>query len=372
MITKVKIQGYKSIKEQIIELRPINILLGSNGVGKSNFISSFGFIRDVYNQDLQYHVMKKGGVDSLLHYGSATTKTCEIGLTFEDTNHISFTFEFIQNSLMIKKTQSFFKGHGNIYPQTIEKFARESNISNNFEGQAYYINQWMNDFEVYHFHDTGDTSPIKKMSKVRDVKKLRKDGSNIAAFLYHLKKRHPKNFNIIENQIKSIAPFFKRFDLSPHADNPETIELTWVDKNHPDTYFNAYNLSDGTLRFICLTTLLMQPDPPKTIIIDEPELGLHPYAIDMLASTIKKASINSQIIISTQSVNLVDNFEGDDIIITDKQDDSSKFIRLDKEKYADWLKTYTISELWEKNIIGGQPYNQNNIIEDQPDNQEKK
>jgi predicted ATPase len=130
--------------------------------------------------------------------------------------------------------------------------------------------------------------------------------------------------------------------------------LRWREKGH-DNLFNAYSLSDGTLRFICLCTLLLQPEPPNTIIIDEPELGLHPAAIIKLGAMIKAASVNAQIIISTQSVNLLDQFSAEDIIVVEREGDQTVFKRLSEDNLQNWLNEYSIGELWGKNVLGGMP-----------------
>ena len=156
--------------------------------------------------------------------------------------------------------------------------------------------------------------------------------------------------------VQAVSPFFEGFALTPDRLNPKLIQLEWKQRGVEDAYFNAYQLSDGTLRFICLATLLLQPEPPQTIIIDEPELGLHPMAINKLSALIKKASDQSQIIISTQSVSLVDNFNAEDIIVVDMKNNASQFRRLDNEKLAVWLEQYSLGEIWEKNLIGGQPF----------------
>ena len=170
-----------------------------------------------------------------------------------------------------------------------------------------------------------------------------------------LKEKFPKHFARIEKTVASVSPFFDGFNLMPNRLNEQLIQLEWKQAGAVDTYFNAYQLSDGTLRFICLATLLLQPNLPQTIIIDEPELGLHPVAVNKLAALIKKASAKTQIIISTQSVNLVDNFGPQDIIVVDRKDNATVFNRLDAESLDVWLKDYSLGEIWEKNVIGGQP-----------------
>lgn len=195
---------------------------------------------------------------------------------------------------------------------------------------------------------------MRSVANINDNRSLKEDGSNLPAFLYYLQEKHPLNFKRIEKIIQSVVPFFDRFNLSPAILDKGTILLEWTEKEHPQTYFNANHLSYGSLRFIALVTLLMQPQLPKVIIIEEPELGLHPTAINKLSGLIKSAAEKaSQVIVSTQSVTLLNNFEAEDIITVDKENNQSVFKRLDKEMLSNWIEDYSIGELWTKNIIRG-------------------
>lgn len=360
MITRIKLSGYKSIKNLDIDLATTNILLGGNGVGKSNFVSIFSFLRNLHNGNLQNYVSAKGGVDSLLHFGRKHTEEMQLDLYFKSSqgegNKFSVGLIPSQNKLAIDAVETAFQTADGWSPWTHESNVYESGFREMKHRQAYYVNQRLKEFEVYHFHDTSDTSPIKGLSNVNDNRQLRRDGSNLAAFLFYLMKKERKHFKRIELTIKSIAPFFDHFVLQPNRLNEQSIELEWREVGYPDTYFNAYHLSDGTLRFICLAALLMQPSPPGTIIIDEPELGLHPVAVNKLAALIRKVSSTSQIILSTQSINLIDNFDPEDVIVTERKDHSSVFRRLDKDDLSSWLRDYTLGDLWGKNKFGAQPY----------------
>lgn len=360
MISRIEIAGYKSIRSLAIDLQPINILLGGNGVGKSNFISLFSLIRNIYNMNFQNYVRKKGGADSFLHFGRKNTSEINITVYFKSDegheNQFKVILEAGQESLFIKSTNTAYKYHGNWHHREYEQNVAESNFVNMKQKQAWYVNSRLVEFDVYHFHDTSDSSPMKAMSDIHDNLQLKRDGSNLAAFLYYLKEKEPKHFKRIELTVKSIVPFFDRFILEPNRLNEQKIQLEWREKGFPDTYFNAYHLSDGTLRFICLATLLMQPKPPATIIIDEPELGLHPVAINKLAALVRKASEKTQVILSTQSINLIDNFEPEDVIVTDREDHGSVFRRLKSEDLKVWLEEYTLGDLWGQNKLGAQPY----------------
>lgn len=359
MISWLHIKGFKSIKDQCVDLKRINVLIGGNGIGKTNFISSFELMRNIYNQNLQNYVLRKNGANSLLYLGRKRTSEITINLNFnhnDTSNRYIVELAEAQDKLYIKSAQTAYLYNGGWYFQTHDRNKLEATLINDRTGQAHYVAPLMESFEIYHFHDTGDTSPMKSPSNVNDNRFLRPDGSNIAAFLYYLQVVHPKHFTRIEHTIASVSPFFKGFNLVPNRLNKEIISLEWQQEGAGDDYFNAYQLSDGTLRFICLATLLMQPEPPQTIIIDEPELGLHPSAINKLGALIEKASAESQIIISTQSVNLVDNFQPEDIIVADRVNNASVFRRLNSDELKEWLESYSLGQVWEKNIIGGQPF----------------
>lgn len=360
MITKLVIKGYKSIKEQAVDLGPINIVIGGNGVGKSNLISIFSLIRNLYERNLRGYVIQKGGADSFLYFGRKQTQAIDIEVYFgtveKDINRFMVKLLESQDKLYIGYLRTaFFTGYQTWSTTEYENSVEESQFRDINTGQAYWVNDRLKEFDVYHFHDTGDNSPMKGFCNIDDNRSLKRDGSNIAAFLYYLQQKEAKHFFRIEKTIQSIAPFFEKFELAPDRLNERQIQLEWKESGSVDSYFNAYHLSDGTLRFICLATLLMQPHPPKTIIIDEPELGLHPVAINKLAGLIRKASNQAQIIISSQSVNLVDNFSPEDIVVADREHKQTIFKRLNKSDLKVWLDEYSLGEVWEKNIIGGQP-----------------
>jgi len=225
---------------------------------------------------------------------------------------------------------------------------------NTKKGVCDFIIDALMSWRVYHFHDTSSSALVKKTWELHDNTILRPDASNLASFLYLLKERYENSFFIIEETIKLIAPYFDRFILEPDALNEERIRLQWREVGS-DKIFNASHLSDGTLRMVCLTTLLLQPNAPDTIIIDEPELGLHPYAISVLASLMKSFAIDKQLIVSTQSVTLINYFLPKDIIVTDKREGASVLRHLEVHELDDWKEEYSLGEIWEKNIIGGRP-----------------
>jgi predicted ATPase len=355
MLQNIKIEGFKSIKTLDLKLSPINLLIGSNGVGKSNFISFFKLVNNIYEQRLQQYSLKSG-VDNLLHYGRKNTNEIKGYLNFGN-NAYSFTLlPSDESKLFISREDSILPGYSQYKESYYEENIKESHIKGSSTKRNKFLSEHLESYKIYHFHDTSENAPLRSIANINDNRSLKENGSNLPAFLYYLQEKHPLNFKRIEKVIQSVVPFFDRFDLEPWFLDENKIELVWQEKEHPETYFNANHLSDGSLRFIALVTLLMQPKLPKVIIIDEPELGLHPTAINKLSGLIKSAAAKDcQVIVSTQSVTLLNNFEAEDIVTVDKEDNQSVFRRLDKEVLSNWIEDYSIGELWTKSIIKGQP-----------------
>ena len=263
--------------------------------------------------------------------------------------YIEFTKDFFNNKcLNDKKYEESWHLH------TWDVNVEESAILTRPQWRAEYIRSFLKSFTVYHFHDTSLSSPMRQLSRIGDNEYLRHDGANLAAYLFKLKNSDIKSYNLIEGTIRSIARYFKEFKLIPNKIMEGFVGLEWEERD-TDAYMDATNFSDGTLRFIALATLLLQPDSPKTIIIDEPELGLHPAAIVKLGALIKRAAIRTQIIVATQSIELINNFSINDLLVVGRDENQSTFHRLNEEDFSEWRDAYSVGELWEKNIIGGRP-----------------
>lgn len=361
-LKNLTVQGYKSIENlENFEIKDLNILIGANGAGKSNFISIFKFLERIYQKQLQDYVLNYGGPDALLYYGRKKTKQIKIDFYFSE-NDYEFTLQpTIANTLKIVNetlhfTGSFQTPYRSYSPSSsvIQEVGSEANLKDSKHKYAQYIKPAIESWRVYHFHDTSDTATVKQIHSSTDNIKLAHDAKNLAAFLNKLRKKFPQNYSLIVKTIKLVTPFFEDFFF---RDDEDTIQLEWTEVGNPDSPFKAHVLSDGTLRFICLATLLLQPKilMADTVLIDEPELGLHPYALGVLADLIKIASESTQLIISTQSVELINYFSANDIIVVDRVNNASIFHRLDENRLQDWLSDYTLGDLWKQNIIGGRP-----------------
>lgn len=359
-LDKITIRGYKSINELVdFELGKLNVLIGSNGAGKSNFISLFKCLNEMVEGRFQSFVQKNGGAQNLLYYGAKHTDFMEIKLAFGQNGYYAKLVPSDNDSLFFETETCYFQGQG--YPRpyevTISTSSKESGlVKSQLQPVAQKVKNSLISWRLYHFHDTSDTSPMKKSNNISDNMVFRPDASNLAAYLYLLKQKYPDDYANIVDIIGMVAPFFEDFMLRPNPVNPESIKLEWKHKDS-DSYFDVTSLSDGTLRFICLAVLLLQPKDnlPSTILLDEPELGLHPFAITVLSNMLQSSATRTQLIVSTQSVTLINQLTPDHIIVVDRDTQQSTFRRLTKDEMQHWIDDYGLGDLWEKNILGGRP-----------------
>ena len=362
-IEKLTIKGFKSIKDmQKLQLYNLNVLIGANGVGKSNFVSFFRMLGEMLDKRLQIWTKKQGGADRILSFGVKETEKIESYVEF-GLNGYKFLLEpTADGGFTFSKESLFFNGpyYGPSWDHLgsghTEAYLKDTFSKGNNGVVADYIYSSISSWKVFHFHDTSETAGVKRLGALHDNEDLRPDASNLAAYLYKMKDEHSDVYEKIRKVIRLAIPFFDDFVLKPRllSTEEEQIRLLWRQKDNDYSLWPS-QLSDGSIRFICLTTALLQPDPPSTIIIDEPELGLHPYAITLLGALLRSASNRMQVIVSTQSVPLLNEFSIDDLIVVEREDGASVFKRYDEEDFESWLKDYSIGELWEKNILGGRP-----------------
>lgn len=360
----ITVRGFKSIASiEKLPLRSINVLIGPNGSGKSNFIDVFAFLHEIREGRLQDYVAKSGGADRLLYFGSKETEEIHLHISFHgEVNQYAITLAPTTGDSLYAKREVAYFWNKSTHPSgplgnILGSRNGEAGISDpNSTGVPDWVRQRLGKWRAYHFHDTSGKSPMKKRSDIGDNRFLRSDGSNLASFLYFLRERQIASYNLIRKTVQRVAPFFDDFILEPTQLNPDQIQLEWRHKNS-DKYFNTAALSDGTLRFIALATLFLQPKEqrPSVILVDEPELGLHPTAITMLASLVKSAARETQVIVSTQSSLLLDEFEPEDVLVADRFEGGTQLSRLKPKELESWLEDYSLGQLWEKNKLGGRP-----------------
>ena len=363
------IKGFKSIQSlEDFELTNLNILIGGNGAGKSNFIEFFRLLRammelplpNLANASLQTYIEDGGGSDGYLFNGPKVTNQIEIETRFGCNGYRFKLVPTADGTFLINDEARFYEhntagwremGSGQKTPLLLKE-RKEKGVTGSANDTS-YIYDSISSWKIYHFHDTGKLAGMRRYETIDDTDYLRFDASNIAPFLYYLKEDGLSNaYQQIVDTIRLVTPFFDDFILKPNQN--EKLRLLWRQKGS-DYPLKPYHLSDGTIRFICLTTALLQPSPPSTIIIDEPELGLHPYAIEILAELIHSASQKTQLIISTQSPALVDYFTVENIVVVNRKKGASTFQHLNTSDLSIWLEDYSLGDLWRKNIATGGP-----------------
>ena len=372
-LNSIELKGYKSVNSEGQTL-PVNdditVLIGANGVGKSNIVSFFQLLNYSMSGSLQTYIGENGFADAFLYYGSKYTDCIKARLRFSDedsNNEYAFRLAYAAGDSMIftEETISFMRqGRSKPFKLTLEAGKKESQLyeakKSIYKDTVQVFINLLKNCRYFQFHDTTKEAKIRKNGYIGDNKFLRSNSGNLAAFLYGIKHQQGGEpyYRRIVRYIQQVMPQFGDFIMEPSVVNKDYISLDWREKGS-DFIFGVNQISDGTLRYMALATLLLQPTKtmPSLIVIDEPELGLHPKAISLLAGLIKKASENAQIVLATQSPNLLDEFDADKVVVIerDEQKRTSVFRQLNNEQLKEWVEEYTTSELWDKNVIGGRP-----------------
>lgn len=360
-LDKLTIRGFKSFESlEDFELGDLNVLIGANGAGKSNFVEFFRLLRAMVEERLQKYTIQNGPADGYFFNGVAHTRKIEADLIF-GANRYCFTLEpTAEGGIVIGEEATQYIPKGNL--RYIGTGTSESQLQNRKDdeglmskrGQNWYVWNSVSNWNVYHFHDTSMTAGMRRDSGIEQTAKLDASGDNLAAFLLGLRENHAPVYESIRKTVQRIAPYFDDFVLSVRSGKAEDqVRLTWRQKGK-DYVFSPGHLSDGTIRFLCLTTALLQPSPPSTIVVDEPELGLHPEALTILAGLLRSASTRTQIIAATQSPVLLSEFEPEQVITVDQVGGATQLARLDADALQAWLDDFSLGELWLKgNVRGG-------------------
>ena len=364
-LESITLRGFKTIQGlEGFKPRSLTVLIGPNGAGKSNFISFFRMMSWMLADpaNLQLFVGQQGGASKLLHDGPVTTPQVEAELairTDAGENQYYFRLFFASGDALIFAEERYRfsrdcygspapwseTGAGHRGTALIEKAEEDTT--------ARVIRDILRRIIVYQFHNTADNARIRGKWAVNDNRYLKEDAGNIAPFLLRLRDRESWHYRRIVDSIRLILPFFSDFELESDYGH---VLLSWRERGS-DQVFDASQASDGMLRVIALVTVLLQPQEslPDVLILDEPELGLHPYAITVIGGLIGAVSKKIQVIVATQSTALVDCFEPEDIVVVEREGRKSVFRHLDIEALGEWLEDYSLSELWGKNVLGGRP-----------------
>jgi predicted ATPase len=353
-LRSVVVEGFTSIGSASLALNDVNVLVGANGAGKSNLIRALGLLGRIVDGELGLYVGLSGGASALLNADLANPRRIHLQVEFDAGIYTAELIPAAGDTLIFSNEAFAQLGWDGL--ENLGRGGRESVLADQWTLAASEAGPLVNALRgcrVFHFHDTSRDAPVKQQGYVADNRSLHPDAGNLAAVLLRMRDGDRGRYRRIVRTVKQVAPFFRDFVLEPEL-APDRVRLRWLQEGN-DTVLPADALSDGTLRFICLATLLGQPELPGLIVLDEPELGLHPFAIVQLAGMLRAASQESQVLLATQSVTLMNQFELGDLIIVERRDGASVFDRPDPDRLSEWLEEYSLGELWEKNLLGGRP-----------------
>ncbi len=361
-LDRLTVRGFKSIHALVdFEMSDLTVFIGGNGAGKSNIVDLFRLLSAMMRPSgLREFV--QDNADTYLFGGPKETKQIEVRLAFGQNGYDFDLAPTESGGFVINNEQRhYYPEQGTPSTRNFGSGSLDAGLLNEKDGEGYkspYGASWhtyssINSWQIYHFHDTSSSAGMRRLHDQGHYGNLFADAANIAPFLFNLKNHAPRSYREIVDAIRLVIPFFDDFVLEPSE--TENLRLNWRQRGLNDYPMRPSQLSDGSIRFICLATALLQPEPPTTIIIDEPELGLHPQAVTILSELIRATAQRTQVIIATQSPSLIDGFSIEDIVVTNRSDGATTFERLDASNFAAWLEDYSVGELWTKNVITGGP-----------------
>ena len=374
-IDSVRIRGFRSLKDvEISGLPKAAVMIGANGSGKSNFIRFFEMLSWMLRaQQLGEFVGRHGGADDQLYGGNALTPRMDAEITLrteQGRNDYRFALEYAHPDRFLFTEEAFrfhragievpteprweylTIGHGeSMIVEAAQSYGYSEEVNTT---TARVVVNLLRSCAVHQFHDTSFRSSLKMNWDITENHSLRSDGGNLAPILHRLEREDLARYNLICRHIRRMLPVFERFVLN---ESYGKVYLRWQAQGMDKT-IGAHLTSDGSLRLFALITLLNLPGEmlPDVILLDEPELGLHPSAVSLIGAMISSLSEERQVILATQSPLLVDSFQLEEIIVTEMEDGQTRFRKLNSDEYRRWLEDgYTSGDLWQTNLLGGRP-----------------
>ena len=357
-LAQLTVKNFKSIRDQTLRLGKLNVFVGGNGSGKSNLVGVFRFLNRVVSGELQTHTAASGGANAILHFGRKRSPLLEMATEIQDDQEkVRYEFQLQPDAvdrffISQERHQSSFPSNAG-FKVDLGSGHSESRLKASTFSSAQHVYSALSSYRIYHFHDTSSEARVKQTQSLDNAAALLADAANLAPFLRRMRKVSPGHFQNIEGAVRQVVPFFAGFHLEPD-DSGRNLLLAWKEKGHEEP-FPAAALSDGTLRFMCLATLLLQPSLPAVILLDEPELGLHPAAIHLLAALLDSASTRSQVLVATQSVTLLNQLTPDDVWTVERRSGESIFTPLREADRSTWPAGAALGDLWERNVFGATP-----------------
>jgi predicted ATPase len=374
----ISIKGFRRLQNIDLEMRNLVVMIGANGSGKTSFLDVFSLLSASANGRLQDTLQLKGGLNEILTRGKAKTLEIDVSMAVPNNQPLQYNLTISPQGLSYQITTETLTKHSNPNQPEPFKYIDSHNLDIKYFSQEdrkllrpnwehnyletslsqvpkmYYepesLRKSLASSSYYGALDVSVNSQIRLPQTMRPAKLPGANGENLISCLYDLRETNRDNFELIEDILKSAFSDFERLNFPPVAAG--TLSMTWKDKNFDQPIY-IHELSEGTLRFLWLTTLLQSENLTTITLIDEPEVSLHPELLRHLVYSMREASKNTQLIVATHSERLIRFLEPKEILICDLEDGETKMTWADSLDLEKWLEDYTLDQLWEMNIMGG-------------------
>ncbi len=375
----LSVAGFRRLKSVEIELRPLNVLIGANGVGKSSVLNIFDTLAASANAQLESTITGMGGMESILTADGATNQL-SIGLLLPHDRGApldyqvtmirrGYGYQIAQERLSQRRnptlpvpflhidsntTRIRYQEGGKLVEPTWEHKELETSLSQApkmYREAESFRSLLANISEIYHGLDVSDRAPVRLPQTLSPAQTPGSDGEDLLSSLYTMRETDRDRFEAVEDALHAAFPSFVRLEFPTPAAGKVT--LGWRDRDMTRPIF-ANELSEGTLRFLWLTTLLKSPGLPKVTLIDEPEVSLHPEMLRILAELMREASTRTQLVVATHSDRFVRFLRPDELVVCDRDDQGAMSVqRADTMELDSWMDDYTLDQLWSMGRLGG-------------------
>ena len=379
---RLTIQGFRRLFSAEVEMRPLTVMIGANGVGKSSFLEIFSLLAASAKGQLQSKISELGGLGQILTLDRADSVSISLLMPIENQKPINYSLEIATKGQFYEiGSETLIQQRNPDAPQpfkSIESRGLDVKYFNPEDGKLQRPNWQHNPYEtslaqvpkMYREPETfrqnlascsfykawelnlAPQSPIRLPQSMRPATLPGSKGEDLVSCLYYLRETDRNRFEIIEDTLAAAFPDFERLSFPPVAAG--TLAMTWKERNFSDPFY-MHQLSEGTLRFLWLITLLQSRDLTAVTLIDEPEVSLHPELLQLLADAMREASQRTQLIVTTHSDRLIGFLKPKEVLVCNAEDGLTTLAWADSIDLEHWLKDYSLDQLWAMNIIGGRP-----------------
>lgn len=400
MFDYIKIEGFRSFKKVELNLEPLSVLIGPNGGGKSNFMDLLALLAEAGSGQLANGILKRGGFHDIA-FGFDTSGEMRVELRFKELLHpwrlalqasgkkLDVVFRMVARAFGtgVQVTEELVRQESAEEPALSEEMVRRGLVGSVFKGwsesgglvteersgvspielaitqvrdpakypAASAVLKKLGEWAFYRDVDVGVQSAVRQPATIRPETRLLPDGSNLSSVFHEIQQEHSDDWADILEIFKTAYPEFVKLTV-PASGGDGKVILRWFERPFErQGGLSANLLSDGTLKLLCLVAILKNPVPPPLICIDEPEVGLHPDWIELVAELMQSAAARTQLIVATHSPQIVAKLDPEQVIVTEKHDGETHLTRLNGKELEKWLDEFNLSDLWLAGHIGGRP-----------------